>query len=232
MDPRERELIDESRVTPLGIELDGQELRFYRAVAEKDTAIGGWYLGARMALRAVGNPERLAHAGHSLRELMDKLNRVLDVPVKADGNSLGNKFRAMTDSWDKSKRLSECFADGTWSGVIDDHARRGFAAVDDAIEWQRTNQATRKEQHRETLRALDATGIVLAPSIEAAFVEQWASLRNYFVKVCHHDWATTEDEFLGHLDNLERLLLDRVKPRTFDEMASIDKLIAEASSGT
>ena len=49
-----------------------------------------WYLGARITLADSRNPERIPQAAHSIRELMDELYVILDLPSEAkDGDNLG-----------------------------------------------------------------------------------------------------------------------------------------------
>jgi hypothetical protein len=220
--------------------LVGQQLGFYRALAEQDGRAATWYLGARMTLSNTNNPERLQQAAHSLRELMDKLHPIVGLPAKAEGSDLdkseggdlGSRFYAMTVKWEKAKRGSKCYAEGVWSGEIDDAARRGLAAVDEAIEWQRKNRPRRKETYREKIRALDVSRRPLPSWIEDTHVMLWDKLRDYFVKVCHHGRETDEDEFSAKLHELERFVLERLKPRTYAEQATLDQLIAEVERGT
>jgi hypothetical protein len=219
------ELVDEGG-------LSGQQLGFFRALAEQDGRIAGWYLGARITLLNTRNPERLQQAAHSLRELMDKLLPVLGLPAEAEGGNLGDRFAAMTTRWERAKKQSRCHNDGVWSGEIDDAARRGLTAVDEAIEWQRKNRPKRKETYRATIRALDVSRRPLPVWIEDTHVLLWDDLRDYFVKVCHHGRETDEDEFSAALHELERFVLDRLKPRTYAEQGTIDESIAEAERGT
>jgi hypothetical protein len=214
-----------------GAQLVGQQIAVYRALSEQSTELAGWYLGGCVALLVPANPERLVHAAHSLRELMNNLHTISNVPVEAQGGRLGDKFTAMTEKWEKAKRNSEAFGDDGWSGTIDDAARRGFEAVDEAITWQTENRPKWKEQHRSTLRGLDVSGRALPGFIEDHFVEMWHELRGYFVDVGHHGIETTEEDFLAALEQLEKFILDRLKPRTFTEQATLDALIAEAERG-
>jgi hypothetical protein len=214
-----------------GAQLVGQQIAVYRALSEQSTRLAGWYLGGCAALLVPANPERFVHAAHSLRELMNNLHTISTLPVEAQGGRLGDKFDAMTEKWERAKRNSGAFGDDGWSGTIDDAARRGFEAVDEAISWQKQNRPKWKEQHRSTLRGLDVSGRPLPGFIEDHFVEMWHELRGYFVDVCHHRIATTEEDFLAALEQLEKFILDRLKPRTFTEQATLDALIAEAERG-
>ena len=61
-------------------------------------------------------------------------------------------------------------------------------------------------------------------------MEKWERIRDFFVAVCHHNKQAEEGEFGQYLDELERFLLDRVRPRTFDDFSAIDRLIEEGES--
>jgi hypothetical protein len=177
----------------------------------------------------VANPERLVHAAHGLRELMNELHRIGNVPAKASGGRLGDRFESMTNKWEKAKRNSACYSEEHgWTGEIDAHAKRGFEAVDDAIRWQGENRPRWKDQFRTTIRGLDVARDQLPTWLEDTFVDQWDKTRDYFVDVAHHRRSTTADELEAVLASFERFVLDRLKPRTFEEHQELDQIIAEA----
>jgi hypothetical protein len=209
-------------------ELGGQQLAFYRAIGEYDAELASWYLGARMAFATPTNPEHLVHAAHSIRELMNNLHKIAGVPVKVDTGNLRDKFDDMRRKWEKGKRNSKCFSEDTgWDGEIDDHARRAFDAVDEAIAWEDANRPAWQERHLATIRVLDVSGRPLPSWIETDFVRQWDSLRTYFIRVAKRG-STEREEFAAALDTLERFVLERLKPRTFADQTTIDALIREA----
>jgi hypothetical protein len=78
-----------------------------------------------------------------------------------------------------------------------------------------------------TIRVLDVSGRPLPSWIEKDFVSQWDSLRDYFIRVAKRG-PTTRDEFEAALDTLERFVLERLKPRTYTDQATLDALIREA----
>jgi len=213
---------------PHEVELVGQQLALFLAIAEYDGKLANWYLGARMAFATPGNPEHLVQAAHSIRELMDNLHKIAGVPVKADTGRLNDKFDDMKRKWEKGKRNSTAFSDEKgWHGEIDGHARRACQAVDDAIEWHAANRIAWKERHRETIRVIDVSGRLLPEWIEKDFVTQWDTLRNYFIGVTHRD-STTRDVFEAALDTVERFVIERLKPQTYSDQTTLDALIREA----
>lgn len=211
---------------------DPQQAAFYRAIAERDAGLGGWYFGARVALANPANPEIFVHAGHSIRELMNNLHNIVDVPAKSvDSGRLSDVFNTMADRWDRGRKRSRCFTDGVWSGEIDDPARTSFAAVEEAITWHRENRPRRRETVRTTIRGLDASKRPVPSWIEDKKIDLWDELRDFFIAVCHHGRETDEVEFSGALDALERFVLDQLRPRTFDQQDALADLIRQAENG-
>jgi hypothetical protein len=215
---------DTSSDVPLG----GQQRALFLAIAEHDSELANWYLGARMAFATPANPEYLVHAAHSVRELMSNLHKIAGVPVKVDTGRLNDRFDAMKTKWEKAKRNSTAFTEEEgWHGEIDEHARRGCEAVDDAIAWYAANRVAWKERHLETIRVLDVSGRPLPAWIEKDFVTQWDTLRTYFIRVAHRD-PTPREDFEAALDTLERFVLERLRPRTYSDQTTLDALIREA----
>jgi hypothetical protein len=100
------------------VELEGQQLAIYRAIAEQDETLASWYYGARVALATRGNPEDLVHAAHSISELMNNLHTVAEVPAKREEGRLGDKFDAMAGKWEKGKQTPSASATGDGRGRL------------------------------------------------------------------------------------------------------------------
>jgi hypothetical protein len=74
---------------------------------------------------------------------------------------------------------------------------------------------------------LDVSGRRLPEPIEQLVVTQWDKTRDYFINVCHYRVEAKEPEFLSYLDVLETFLLDRLRPRTFADLDTLDAIIEE-----
>jgi hypothetical protein len=211
------------------VELEGQQLAIYRAIAEQDETLASWYYGARVALATRGNPEDLVHAAHSISELMNSLHTVAEIPAKREEGRLGDKFDAMAAKWEKGKQTPSASATGDGRGRLT--MQLGVLSQPLTMQLNGSGRTgTRwKETYRSTIRGLDVSQRALPSWIEEKFVELWDQLRTYFIDVCHHRLATDADEFAGALDTFERFVLDRLKPRTFAEQQTLDDLIREAT---
>lgn len=202
------------------VALSGPAREMFQALASVRQELGDMYLGALDVAARGGNPDRHALAAHGIRELLEKLPRYLDVPVDAT-KSLGltSRARTLTDAWDK------------WSeSAIDDsgltrNGRKLLAALEEFCAGVRADIPTRVEQAAAAVRGLDLNPIKLPPPIESLHVQQWREIEGFFIGVSHHTRPTDDGELAQYLAALERFLLERLRPRTFDDFTAIDELL-------
>ena len=69
--------------TTSNLSLGAKQLEVSKALHEKSPELQGIYLGGLWVKIQAENPDRLALAAHSFRELLEKLPRILAVPQKA-----------------------------------------------------------------------------------------------------------------------------------------------------
>lgn len=209
--------------------LTGQRRRLYESLTDRDPKLAAMYLGAIMAFGQDENPERLPHAAHSLRELLEKLPRYLDVPVPAEEARLSDKVNGLAPHWDKVT------ADPTWNGndwlgPVKDPLRSFLRRAKEFFAWCKTARPSTKTRTAIVLRGLDPTGQALPRPIEELRIQEWTEYRDYFVGIAHHG---TEDEgtpFESWLTSLEGFLLDRFRPRTFRDQEQLRRIIDEAEN--
>ncbi len=211
------------------VELSGQQLAFHRALTEKSAKLASMYHGALRVLQDDGNPDRLALAAHGLRELMEKLPAHFDVEMPAHRESLGPKVRELENHWKQTVDKSTCRnPDGPWRGEIDRHLTRLLAELAGFFAWLNEHMPKRKEEVSATLRIIDPAKRPLPPQLQKLNVETWHAIHAFFIKVSHHGLACSVEELAQWTDALERFLLDRLVPRTFDDLRAIDAILAES----
>jgi len=160
-------------------------------------------------------------AAHGIRELLEKLPRYLDVPVEAPKPlALGARARNLTDAWD---RLG---GSAVKDGLLTKNGTKLLDAVKEFCEGVRADVPTRVEQAAAAVRGLDLHPLKLPPQIESLHVQQWREIEGFFIGVSHHTRSTDHDEFSQFVAALERFLLERLRPRTFDDFTAIDQLLA------
>ena len=91
-------------------ELSVQQRQLLRALFERDEVLGRIYAGGLAAFYDRGNPDQLALHAQAMREVMERLSRVLDVPAKDSHGSLKDRANKLQDQWDSACRNSKMLA--------------------------------------------------------------------------------------------------------------------------
>lgn len=214
-----------------GLSLTPKQRTLHRALLEKDANLARMYLGGLVVLNDPGNPDSLALAAHAFRELMEKLPATVAVPATARGEKLRVKVNEVQDAWRRATTGSRCHAAGNWSGEIDEPLRKLLLRLAGFFGWIDAHLPRRREEVARTLQRLDASGRALPGPLQDLNVEVWTKTHEFFQAVAHHGKVPTPDELSTWLDAAESFLLDRLKPRTFDDFAAIDAVIQEGDGG-
>ena len=212
------------------MQLSGQQSTLYIALLEKDQKLADMYMGTLIVLNHNENPDHLAHAAHGVRELMEKLPSFVNVPIKAQSESLKSKIIELETIWLSTLEKSQSYNNQIWEGDIDPRLHKLLNKVHLFFEWFTNHYPRRKAEVAKTLRGLDVSGRTLPIPLEDLNIKTWFGIRDFCQSVAHHRKYTTKDEFGQWLEALERFLLDRLRPRTFTDFDKIDEIIRESES--
>lgn len=205
-----------------------QQRALYEELRKKDKSIAAMYLGALLVLQQPENPDRFAQASHSIRELMEKIPSILDVQIPAHKESLKAKIIEIQGVWTNSCEKTCCYDEKDWAGIIDRPLRNVLVRISDFFKWFTQHYPRRKAEIAHTLRELDGRGRILPNNLEKLNIEYWVVMRGYFISVSHHGSSPESiRECPQWIEELERFLLDRLRPRTFADFDVIDALIKE-----
>ena len=116
-----------------------------------------------------------------------------------------------------------------WDGPIDNPLRKFLRRLGQCLDWFASHHPRRREEIGGMLERLDGSAGVLPPPLASLNIDAWTQIRDFFVGVSHHRVACKESDIRQWLDALERFLLDRLVPRTFDDFNDIDSLLDEES---
>lgn len=202
------------------IELSAQQRAVLAVLTAKNERLGAMYLGAQSVLRQRDNPDRISLAAHGMREVMEKLYVYIDVPVPAKPPSMKAKVQALRQEWVRVAGEAEQAAE------ITGHLRRFLVKTREFFDWFDRDHPTRLQRVVAILRRLDPSGQSLPAFIEDQRAREWKARHEFFDRVAHHGDCSNE-EFEASADAVERLLLDYLRPRTFDEFATMDAIIEE-----
>ena len=212
------------------IDLLGEQRALHLALGEQHGDLARMYLGTLMALRQLDNPERLPQAAYSIRELMNRLPDYLDVPMPAHSERGGDWVGSLRNCWKTALTNSACRQNATWEGNIDAPLVKLMLELEGFLKWQDELHPRRRDEVAALWRRLDPAGGKLPVKLEAINYKEWSDLYAFFNGILHHGRAVTFDEFQAKLTATERLLLDRLRPRTFADWQTIDDIIREGES--
>jgi len=214
---------------PKLVHLSGQQSALLRALQEGDERLSVMYLGALTVLTDQRNQDRFAQAAHSLREVMEKLPKYLDIPVAIKTIPLNAKVRELGFSWKKACINSKCCAESNWSGPIDEPLSRFLTTVESFFSWFKQIHPTRRGKIARALKSMNQD-YYIPPVIEDLRVNEWSLIQDYFIGIAHHQMPQIAEEFLRWLNALESFLLDYLCPRTFEDHKALRKIISEGES--
>lgn len=207
---------------PEVVELSGRARQLWEALSDIDEQLGHMYLGALDVLQHSANPDRLALAAHGVRELIEKLPRYLDVPaIENRGPGIREQARSLAAAWE---RVGPSVLDG--NGVLTPSGEKMLGKVAEFCEGV-ASDPTRKQAKIAAVSRLDLNPLKLPPPIQELHVSVWSAIEGFFIGVAHHTKATDDDEIEQYFAALDRFLLDRLRPRTFEDFAAIDALLGK-----
>jgi hypothetical protein len=215
-------------VAKSGLTFSIEQRALISALENHSASLSAMYRGGLSVLGNASNPDRFAQSAHSIRELMEKLPQILNVPTKAHNENLKGKVIELRDAYSVLQKTSRCFSvPDAWDAEIDRPLRTFLSRVHTFFDWFRTHRPRRRDEVHRVLVRLEASGRALPDPLASLNVDAWEDRRGYFVSVSHHGHPVEEEEFRQRLDDLARFLLDMFEPKTFDDFAAIDALLAE-----
>lgn len=191
--------------------------------------LGRRYLGALTALACLNNPDRLAQAGHSLREMMDLLPEAVDVRLEALREKLTNEAVKLEKAW-QAARHSTCRQDGKWLGPIDKPLQKFLVAAERFYVWKAKHQPARRAESELVLIELDVSGKPPPKVLQDLNVRAWIEMHDYLVVAAHHGDSIDLNEFEKWVDALEKMILNLLVPWTFEGFDAIDAILAEGDA--
>jgi len=175
------------------------------------------------------NPELFVHAAQSLRELMDRFERmkVSEQADQATGDDAGNtepKRREYAEKWTRLKTRSTCFnqATASWAGTIDPPLLEFLADTEAFIRRYQARDIFLKTKQAKVMITLDPMFENLSEDEQQRIALEWARLKEFFNGVAHHS-RTTRPETESALEQLEIFLHRRLIPV---EVANKNALLA------
>ena len=210
---------------PAGPVLTATQQVVLEALRHRETEsypLSQWYLGALHALANPYNPDHLSQAAQSLRELVEKLPRVVqdsDTPIR---NPDFNEERRQLHS--RFTRDRERYQEGWRGREIDSQLDRTLNRASHYFEL--SQRPTRREQIQRAIENIDPLSGLMDSQIRrrrsGVIQNLWSRLESF----AHHRTNAEEDDFLDCLEVLEQAILDLLAPITADDQREIQSILA------
>ena len=196
----------------------------YERLSKIDALLGKNYIGALIVLRDEKNPIRFVHAAHSIREIMEKLPEYIDTAIERKGTTTKNLVQTLLDSY---KKIKANYSKKNNSSIF------LKKIVELLANFERLFQEIspkRKTRFKKFLGDYDKNLNSLPPLIEDLRVKEWEILSDFFQGVSHNRITVELEKFNSYLTGFENYLMDRLDPRTFDDLTKIEKLIQKGET--
>lgn len=184
--------------------------------------LSDWYTGALYALDNHYNPDSVAQAAHSLRELLQKLPRVVQGnEVHVSATDFAGMRRDINDRILKDK---ERYPEGWKNKRIDARFDKTLRKVEDY--FSRNRQPSRKEQIKQAVATIDPMVNSLGSEIQEVKRNQYHHLWKQLEEFSHHGSRPDVAEFKKCLEELENIVFDLLAPVTAQDQKQIQTILS------
>ena len=209
------------------LQLTRQQQDVMRALQGRENErfpLSQWYLGALYALDSARNPDRFSQAAQSLRELMEKLPRVvLDSHLQTISYDFREARRKLLGRFSVDL---ERYSDGLVGKSID--AVLAETIREAAQYFEMNQQPSRREQVQSAFRGIDPLSDHFDSAILKSKLDTIYRLWQQLEKYAHHGRMPGGSEFDGLLGDLERVILDLLAPITAQDQLEIRSILEQS----
>lgn len=202
--------------------LNATQRQVLDALRRKETdefPLGDWYLGALFALQNKYNPDRISQAAQSLRELLEKLPRVVRESDVIRSYDFAGMRRGIYNRWIKDRER----CDGKWKGVtVNNHFDKTLRKIDRYFELNQ--MPTRKEQIQSAIGQIDPLIDMFDPNIQKAKWDQYNKIWMALEGFAHHG-NTDEQYFTECFSTIDQIILDLLAPITAQNQQEIRTIL-------
>jgi len=195
------------------------------ALELKEQKLSKMFIGVLISLQSPNNPEYLVHAAHSLRELMEKLPRYIDVQT-ANKFDIKGRINVLLPSWkDVIKKWSENIERNHFEKPIDKTLSDFISKCQCFFCDYEKYSPSKQKEFEDTISALDGAEICLPKPLLKLEANKWKEIYTFFQGVAHHGKTTDILEFGQWLSAFERILSEKMIQPTFEVQDTLDDII-------
>ena len=203
--------------TVLGI-LKRQEIEKY--------PISQWYLGVLYALNNEYNPDRISQAAQSLREVIEKLPKIInkiDEQKTIDKVIFINKRNEINEAFRKNKEKYGYNLSIWKENTIDGRLVDTLKKVDEYLELNK--QPNRKEKIQTAITRIDPMFHSFGSQIRKEKTDQFYELWKKLEEFTHHQINLDIEIFNRYLQVFEQIIIDLLAPITAEDQRKIKAIL-------
>jgi hypothetical protein len=219
----------DSLATPLPQRLTDRQQRLLGALQDRNELLGTMYLSGVALLDLEALPEHPVIVAHIFRELMDKLPKSFDLPVR-QSIQLRVRVRELAQLLEHAKTDSRAHDGANWIGEIDDPLRGFLSEIDALFRDAEADLQSRRDAATAFLRSTESSAAPSPLVIERRQLAKWNELERFFQGVSHHGRSVAHRELEDNVGDLEALLMSRLKLFVIEEYEEIDRLIEQGEA--
>jgi hypothetical protein len=203
----------------------------FDALRERSDELANLYMGAIAVLQQTSNPDRVAQAASSLRQLMVDAPRFMDlsVPLKKRA-SLNDMVGAYSKRWRDCQKQSKNHSDGKWDGEIDRFLLTFLKHTEEFVSFYDETHVKIIEKATIVIRHLDQLRDRLPDPLLKLRAKEWQEMYDFFTTSLHHGRFPSDKELEGWAEALGRFLLAGWRPETAADQENLKKIIEEGES--
>ena len=206
------------------LRLTPQQQRVLEALQDRETekyALSQWYLGALYTLHNEQNPDRIAQAAHSLRELIEKLPRVvLGMGAQGSTSDFAGMRRRIIQHISKDKNR---YSKGWLNERIDSALAKTLKKM--VRYFELNQQPTRKQRIQTAVAALDPMGNRFDRQTQEKKRDEFNSLWQRLEDFAHHKTCPDLEEFHLCLRDIEKAVFDLLAPISAENQKEIQSIL-------
>ena len=207
---------------PLVLTLKQREvLNALQHIETEKYPLSQWYLGALYTLENHHNPDRVAQAANSLRELVEKLPRVL---YGSNVQGTAPNFKEKRSNINRCiSRAKKRYPEGWRGNKIDKHLAKALAEMEEYLEFNQ--QPNRRERVQQAIASIDPMYNQLHSEIQDAKRDQLFKLWESLERFTHHNRKPDIAEFNKCLTEFEIIVFDLLAPITAQDQKEIQTIL-------
>src|SRR5439155_12025776 len=215
----------------VGLRLSAIHQQIADVLRDHSVELADMYVGAVAVLRDKSNPDRIAQAANSLRNLMSTAPRFMDLsaPLK-DPPRLGDTVRAHSARWRVCQKKSKNHSDGKWEGQIDLHLHAFLQQTEEFFSSYDSTHVTLMERATIVVRHLEPLKEPSPDQLEKNRAKQWRDMYDFLTKTLHRGAFPADEELDERAEELGRFLLAGWRPDTAADQQALKKIIEEGEA--